>query len=94
MASFIAMAFVPDPLNNLNLFMASAFAVGFFGSVQDVATDGWPLTLCPLINRQKQMDLCGEQKLPAHQHLLPWEAGYSINIVLQLPFLCLQVLFA
>ena len=30
--SFIAMAFVPDPLNNLNLFMVAGFAVGFFGA--------------------------------------------------------------
>jgi len=51
MASFIAMAFVPDPLNNLNLFMASAFAVGFFGSVQDVATDGMAIDIVP-INQQ------------------------------------------
>ncbi len=30
--SFIAMAFVPDPLNNLNLLMVAAFTIGFFGS--------------------------------------------------------------
>jgi len=46
-ASFITMAFVPDPLNNLNLFMAAGFAVGFFGSFQDVATDGMAIDIIP-----------------------------------------------
>lgn len=46
-ASFIAMAFVPDPLHNLNLFMAAGFAVGFFGSFQDVATDGMAIDIVP-----------------------------------------------
>jgi PAT family beta-lactamase induction signal transducer AmpG len=46
-ASFIAMAFVPDPLNNLPLFMATGFAVGFFGSFQDVATDGTAIDIVP-----------------------------------------------
>ncbi|HPH92743.1 MAG TPA: MFS transporter [Ferruginibacter sp.] len=45
--SFIAMALVPDPLNNLNLFMAAGFAVGFFGSFQDVATDGMAIDIVP-----------------------------------------------
>jgi PAT family beta-lactamase induction signal transducer AmpG len=51
MASFIAMAFVPDPLTNLNLFMAAGFAVGFFGAFQDVATDGMAIDIVP-INQQ------------------------------------------
>ncbi len=46
--SFIAMALVPDPLNNLNLLMATAFAVGFFGSFQDVATDGMAIDIVPI----------------------------------------------
>ncbi len=49
--SFIAMAFVPDPLNNLNLFMMAGFAVGFFGAFQDVATDGMAIDIVP-INQQ------------------------------------------
>lgn len=51
MVSFIAMAFVPDPLNNLNLFMAAGFTVGFFGAFQDVATDGMAIDIIP-INQQ------------------------------------------
>ena len=50
-ASFIAMGFVPDPLNNLSLFMAAGFAVGFFGAFQDVATDGMAIDIIP-INQQ------------------------------------------
>lgn len=53
MASFIAMAFVPDPLNNLNLFMASGFAVGFFGAFQDVATDGMAIDIIPVDQQAK-----------------------------------------
>lgn len=45
--SFIAMALVPDPLNNLNVFMTAGFAVGFFGSFQDVATDGMAIDIVP-----------------------------------------------
>ena len=50
-SSFIAMAFVPDPLNNLNLFMIAGFTVGFFGAFQDVATDGMAVDIIP-INQQ------------------------------------------
>ncbi len=46
--SFIAMAFVPDPLNNLNLLMVAAFTIGFFGSFQDVATDGMAIDIIPV----------------------------------------------
>lgn len=50
-ASCIALAFVPDPLNNLTLFMAAGFAVSFFGAFQDVATDGMAVDIIP-INQQ------------------------------------------
>ena len=49
--SCIAMAYVPDPLNNLNLFMAAGFVVSFFGAFQDVATDGMAVDIIP-INQQ------------------------------------------
>ncbi|NIJ55004.1 MFS transporter [Dyadobacter arcticus] len=39
-ASFIALAFVPDPLNNLDLLMGAAFLASFCGALQDAATDG------------------------------------------------------
>lgn len=49
--SFIAMAFVPNPLNNLTLFMVAGFCVSFFGSFQDVATDGMAVDIVP-VNEQ------------------------------------------
>ena len=49
--SCIAMAYVPDPLNNLNMFMAAGFVVSFFGAFQDVATDGMAVDIIP-INQQ------------------------------------------
>ena len=48
MVSFMAMAFVPDPLNNLHPLMAAGFAVGFFGAFQDVATDGMAIEIVPV----------------------------------------------
>ena len=47
MASCFAMAFVPDPLNNLNQFMFAGFVVSFFGAFQDVATDGMAVDIIP-----------------------------------------------
>jgi MFS transporter, PAT family, beta-lactamase induction signal transducer AmpG len=48
MAAFITMAFVPDPLSNLSLFMAAGFMVSFFGAFQDVATDGMAIDIVPI----------------------------------------------
>lgn len=50
-ASCIGMAYVPDPLHNLKLFMAAGFVVSFFGAFQDVATDGMAVDIIP-INQQ------------------------------------------
>src|SRR5688572_4169769 len=51
--SFAAMAFVPDPLNNLGLFMIAAFAISFFGAFQDVATDGMAIDIVPVHQQAK-----------------------------------------
>jgi PAT family beta-lactamase induction signal transducer AmpG len=48
MLSFIAMAFVPDPLNNIKLLMITGFFVSLFGSIQDVATDGMAIDIIPI----------------------------------------------
>ena len=45
--SCIYMAFVPDPLNNLNQLMIAGFIVSFFGAFQDVATDGMAVDIIP-----------------------------------------------
>ena len=47
-ASCIHMAYVPDPLNNLNQFMIAGFIVSFFGAFQDVATDGMAVDIIPV----------------------------------------------
>lgn len=48
MASFIMMAFISDPLNNLNTLMIGGFVVSFFGAFQDVATDGMAVDIIPV----------------------------------------------
>ena len=47
MLSIIAFASVPDPLNNLNLFMAGAFLVSSFGALQDAAGDAMAVDVVP-----------------------------------------------
>ncbi len=49
--SFLSMAFVPDPLNNLSGLMTVGFMISFFGAFQDVATDGMAVDVIP-INEQ------------------------------------------
>jgi len=46
--SFIAMAFVPDPLNNLKLLMVAGFFISFFGAFQDIAVDGMAIDIVPI----------------------------------------------
>lgn len=46
--SYIGMALVPDPLNNLPLFIFAGFCVSFFGALQDVATDGMAVDIVPV----------------------------------------------
>lgn len=48
MSSFLFMAFLPDPLNNLNQLMIGGFVVSFFGSFQDVATDSMAVDIIPV----------------------------------------------
>ena len=48
MSSFLFMAFIPDPLNNLNQLMIGGFVVSFFGSFQDVATDSMAVDIIPV----------------------------------------------
>ena len=62
-ASCIAMAFVPDPLNNLNQFMLAGFVVSFFGSFQDVATDGMAVDIIPVDQQARANGLMWGSKL-------------------------------
>lgn len=45
--SLAVMAYVPDPLNNLSLFMGGAFLISTFGAMQDAATDGMAVDVVP-----------------------------------------------
>ncbi len=51
--SFIYMAFIPDPLNNLHQLMVAGFFVSFFGAFQDVATDGMAVDIIPAEQQAK-----------------------------------------
>ena len=51
--SCIYMAYVPDPLNNLNQLMIAAFMISFFGAFQDVATDGMAVDIIPANQQAK-----------------------------------------
>lgn len=45
--SFLSIAFVTDPLNNLMGLMICGFMISFFGAFQDVATDGMAIDVVP-----------------------------------------------
>ncbi len=47
-ASFLSMAFISDPLNNLNLLMAAGFAVSLFTVFQDISVDGMAIDILPV----------------------------------------------
>jgi MFS transporter, PAT family, beta-lactamase induction signal transducer AmpG len=62
-ASCIYMAFVPDPLNNLNQFMIAGFMVSFFGAFQDVATDGMAIDIIPVHQQARANGLMWGSKI-------------------------------
>jgi len=62
-ASCIVLAYVPDPLNNLNQFMLAGFTVPFFGSFQDVATDGMAVDIVPVDQQARANGLMWGSKL-------------------------------
>ena len=45
--SLIVMAYVPNPLTNLQLFAGAAFLVSTFGAIQDAAVDGMAVDVIP-----------------------------------------------
>ena len=47
MLSIIALAFVPDPLNNLDILLAATFMVSAFGAIQDAAGDAMAVDVVP-----------------------------------------------
>ncbi|MBK7377008.1 MAG: MFS transporter [Chitinophagaceae bacterium] len=63
MAGCIAMAYLPDPLNNLNLLMAAGFVISFFGAFQDVATDGMAVDIIPIHQQARANGLMWGSKI-------------------------------
>jgi MFS transporter, PAT family, beta-lactamase induction signal transducer AmpG len=53
MCSFISLAFVPDPLNNLTLLIAAVVCVHIFVIFQDIATDSLVIDIVPLEQQGK-----------------------------------------
>jgi MFS transporter, PAT family, beta-lactamase induction signal transducer AmpG len=45
--SFLSMAFIDDPLNNMGTLRLLGFFVGFFGALQDIAVDGLAIDILP-----------------------------------------------
>ena len=63
MSSFIFLAFIPDPLNNLNQLMIGGFIVSFFGSFQDVATDSMAVDIIPVDEQARANGLMWGSKI-------------------------------
>lgn len=61
--SLIFMAYVPDPLNNLNQLMIAGFIVSFFGAFQDVATDGMAVDIIPIDQQARANGLMWGSKI-------------------------------
>jgi PAT family beta-lactamase induction signal transducer AmpG len=61
--SFIVLAFVPDPLNNMKWMMLAGFAIGFFGAFQDVATDGMAIDIIPVYQQARANGLMWGAKI-------------------------------
>ncbi len=61
--SFMAMAFVPDPLNNLNLLMGAAFGVSLFGAMQDAAVDGMAVDIIPVAQQARANGFMGGSRM-------------------------------
>lgn len=46
--SFLSMAFIDDPLNNMGMLRLLGFFVGFFAVIQDIAVDGLAIDILPV----------------------------------------------
>ena len=62
-ASLIVMAYVPDPLSNLDLFAGAVFLVSTFGAIQDAATDGMAVDTIPGQEQARANGLMGGARM-------------------------------
>ena len=61
--SFLSIALVHDPLNNLNGLMIAGFFISFFGAFQDVATDGMVIDVVPIHEQARANGLMWGSKI-------------------------------
>jgi MFS transporter, PAT family, beta-lactamase induction signal transducer AmpG len=86
--SCINLAYVPDPLNNLDQFMIAGFIVSFFGAFQDVATDGMAVDIIPMNQQARANGLMWGSKIVAISTTLAlgtWilnEYNFTISILM------------
>lgn len=86
--SCIYLAYVPDPLNNLDQFMIAGFIVSFFGAFQDVATDGMAVDIIPMNQQARANGLMWGSKIVAVSTTLAlgtWllnEYNFTISILM------------
>ena len=86
--SCVYLAYVPDPLNNLNQFMIAGFIVSFFGAFQDVATDGMAVDIIPTNQQARANGLMWGSKIVAISTTLAlgtWllnEYNFTISILM------------
>lgn len=62
-AGMAGMAYVPDPLNNLSLFMVAAFVVSSLGAIQDAATDGMAVDIIPVDQQARANGFMGGARM-------------------------------
>lgn len=61
--SCIYMAYIPDPLNNIDRLMVAGLMVSFCGAFQDVATDGMAIDIIPPEQQAKANGLMWGSKI-------------------------------
>lgn len=62
-ASLVALAYVPQPLANLKVFMATIFVVSMFGAIQDGATDGMAVDIVPAAEQARTNGFMGGARM-------------------------------
>ncbi|MBK8363169.1 MAG: MFS transporter [Bacteroidetes bacterium] len=63
LVSCIYLAYIPEPLNNIDQLMIAGFFVSFFGAFQDVATDGMAVDIIPADQQAKANGLMWGSKI-------------------------------
>ncbi|RZJ69098.1 MFS transporter [Flavobacterium sp.] len=76
--SLLALAFVPNPLQNLDSLMIGVFFVGCFGAMQDVATDGMAIDVIPEKQQARANGLMWGSKIAGNSASLAL-GSYLIN---------------